>query len=283
MPGSRSRAIEKARTIPADGLIFDLEDAVAPAAKPEARTQVVEALNAGGFGDRELAVRCNGIDTPWGRGDLAAVAPCRPDAIVVPKIKRPSDLEEVVELVDAASGPGADPVPIWPMIETPTAVAEAREIAALPRVEVLVVGSNDLSAELGVHVGPGRATLLPYLAWILLAARESGVGVLDGVYNDVTDPEGFLVEARQGRAMGFDGKTLLHPDQVEPANRTWTFTDEEVAHARSVIEAFESAEARGEGVVTLEGRMIEILDVERARRVIAFAEAASGGGRASGP
>ena len=271
MPAANERALEKATTIPADAIIFDLEDAVAPDAKPEARARAVAAVGSGRYGRRELTIRCNGLDTPWGADDLAAAGAAGPQAVVIPKVDSVGYLDEVSSRLDAAGAAGE--VAIWPMIETPTAIFEARAIAAHPRVAVLVMGTNDLAKELRAPLVPGRHPLVPHLATAVLAAREAGRVILDGVYNDVRDPDGFAAECRQGREMGFDGKTLIHPGQVEPANDTWAPGAEEIEHARRVIEAFDAAMAEGRGVVTVDGRMIENLHVDNARRVLATADA----------
>jgi citrate lyase subunit beta/citryl-CoA lyase len=266
MPSSNARALEKARTIPADAVIFDLEDAVAPEAKESARDAACAAVTSGAYGRRTLTLRCNGLDTPWGRADLAAAAAAGPDAVVLPKVSGRAHLDEVAEV----TGPD---VRLWAMVETPAAVFAVREIAAHPQVDVLVIGTNDLAKELRAALVPGRVPLLPHLARILLAAREAGVDVLDGVYNDVRDLDGFEAECRQGAEMGFDGKTLVHPAQVEVANRVWAPDEAEVEHARRVIAAFEEAAREGRGVVTVDGRMVENLHVDNARRVIVTADA----------
>ena len=266
MPSSNARALEKAKALPADAIIFDLEDAVAPDAKEAARDAACAAVQSGAYGRRTLTIRCNGLDTPWGRADLSAAAGARPDAVVLPKVSGRPHLDEVV----AVTGPD---VRLWAMVETPAAVFAVREIAAHPQVDVLVVGTNDLAKELRAALVPGRAPLLPHLATIVLAAREAGVKVLDGVYNDVRDLQGFEAECRQGAELGFDGKTLVHPSQVEVANRVWAPSEAEVEHAGRVIAAFEEASAAGRGVVTVDGRMVENLHVDDARRVLATAEA----------
>ncbi|TAL21101.1 MAG: CoA ester lyase, partial [Frankiales bacterium] len=234
MPSSNARALEKAKTLPADAIIFDLEDAVAPDAKEAARAQACAAVASGEYGKRTLTIRCNGLDTPWGAADLSAAAAARPDAVVIPKVSGPDHLAAVAEAV----GPDTR---IWAMVETPSAIFAVREIAAHPQVDVLVMGTNDLAKELRAALVPGRAPLLPHLATALLAAREAGIEILDGVYNDVKDLDGFSAEARQGFEMGFDGKTLVHPSQVEPCNEVWAPSPEDVDHARRVIEAFEEA------------------------------------------
>ncbi len=270
MPAANDRALEKAQTIPADAIIFDLEDAVAPDAKPEARQKAVAAVGSGLYGNRELTIRCNGLDTQWGSDDVTAAAGARPAAVVIPKVDSVEYVDRVAALLDAA---GATDVSIWPMIETPTAIFEVRSIAAHPRVAVLVMGTNDLAKELRAPLVPGRHPLVPHLATALLAAREANKVILDGVYNDVKNPEGFEAECRQGMEMGFDGKTLIHPSQVEPANDMWAPSADDVDYAERVIAAFDEAVADGRGVVTVDGRMIENLHVDNARRVLATAAA----------
>ncbi|MGF1597810.1 MAG: HpcH/HpaI aldolase/citrate lyase family protein [Acidimicrobiales bacterium] len=271
MPAANTRALEKARSIPADALIFDLEDAVAPDAKAAARDQAAAAAASGGYGNREVTIRCNGLDTPWGPDDLVAAAAAGPAAVVIPKVESTTALANVVSRLEAAGA--SDDLTIWAMIETPTAIFDVRQIAAVDRVEVLIMGTNDLAKELRATAGADRAPLLPHLATAVLAAREAGKVILDGVYNDIGDTEGFEAECTQGARMGFDGKTLIHPGQVEIANRAWSPTEEEVADARKVIAAFAEAEADGRGVVTVDGRMIENLHVDNARRVLAVADA----------
>ena len=271
MPAANDRALEKAQTIPADAIIFDLEDAVAPDAKPDARAKAVAAVQSGLYGNRELTIRCNGLDTEWGRDDVLAAGAAAPAAVVIPKVDSVAYLDRVSGLLDEAGA--ADTVMIWPMIETPTAVFDVRAIAAHPRVAVLVMGTNDLAKELRSPLVPSRHPLVPHLAVALLAAREAGKVILDGVYNDVKNPEGFAAECRQGMEMGFDGKTLIHPSQVDPANETWAPSPDDVEHAERVIAAFDEAVAEGKGVVTVDGRMIENLHVDNARRVLATAAA----------
>jgi citrate lyase subunit beta/citryl-CoA lyase len=271
MPSSNARALEKAKGIAADAIIFDLEDAVAPDAKEAARSQAVAAAGSGEYGRRELTIRCNGLDTPWGADDLAAAASAGAAAVVVPKVSGAAHLGQVVAALGKAGAP--DELRIWPMVETPAAIFAIREIAAFERVACLVMGTNDLAKELRAALVAGRAPLLPHLATALLGAREAGVAILDGVYNDVKDLSGFEAECRQGIELGFDGKTLVHPTQVEVANRVWAPSEEEVAHARRVIEAFEEAEREGKGVVTVDGRMVENLHVDNARRTLAVAGA----------
>ena len=271
MPAANERALDKARTIPADALILDLEDAVAPDAKDAARSNACAAAASGDYGNREITIRCNALATPWGANDLAAAATSGTHAVVIPKIESVDELDAVVTHLDAAGAP-AD-LGVWAMVETPTAIADIRSIAAHPRVPVLVMGTNDLLKELRAEAGANREALVPHLAAALLGAREAGKVILDGVYNDVRDPDGFLAEAEQGRRLGFDGKTLIHPSQVDPANDTWAPSAEAVDHAERVIAAFEAAEAEGRGVITVDGRMIENLHVDNARRVLATARA----------
>ncbi len=271
MPAANERALEKAKTIPADAIIFDLEDAVAPDAKELARGQAVAAAGSGDYGNRELTIRCNGLDTPWGADDVAAAATSGAAAVVIPKVDSVAYLDEISAALAAAGAP--DEMAIWAMVETPTAILDVREIAAHERVTVLVMGTNDLYRELRATMVAGRHPLLPHLATALLAAREANVMILDGVYNDVRDPDGFLVEATQGFEMGFDGKTLVHPSQVDPTNDLWAPDEDEIEHARAVIAAFEEAQADGRGVVTVDGKMIENLHVAMAERAIALADA----------
>ena len=271
MPAANARALEKAQTIPADAIIFDLEDAVAPDAKDVAREQACAAASSGAYGNRFLTIRCNGLDTPWGGPDIEAASKAGPGAIVIPKVSGVDALAEVARRMEAAGAPAH--TTIWAMVETPIAIFSVREIAKFDRVSVLVMGTNDLAKELRAQMVASRAPLTPHLATALLAAREAGRGILDGVYNDVRNAEGFVIEARQGFEMGFDGKTLIHPSQVEPTNEIWAPSADEIDHARRVIEAFETATAQGKGVVTVDGRMIENLHVDNARRMLAVADA----------
>ena len=271
MPAANARALEKAQTIACDAIIFDLEDAVAPDAKALARDQACAAVRSGNYGNKELTIRCNGLDTPWGADDLAAAAAAAPAAVVIPKVSNVAYLERVSSWLDSAGAPAT--TKIWAMIETPEAIYHAREIAAFERVSVLVMGTNDLAKELRAQLVPGRAPLVAHLAASLLAARAAGKVILDGVYNDVRNEEGFAVEARQGFELGFDGKTLVHPSQVDPTNSIWAPSEADIDHAGRVIAAFEAAEAEGRGVVTVDGRMIENLHVDNARRTLAVAAA----------
>lgn len=271
MPAANERALEKAKTLPADAIIFDLEDAVAPDAKETARGQAVAAATSGEYGNRELTIRCNGLDTPWGADDIAAAGAAGPAAVVIPKVANAAHVGQIADALEAAGAP--DHTMIWAMVETPEAIFAARDIAAHERVSVLVMGTNDLAKELRAGLVPGRHPLLPHLSTSLLAAREAGKVILDGVYNDIKNAEGFLAECTQGAEMGFDGKTLIHPAQVEPCNDVWAPSDDEIELAQRHIAAFEEAEAEGRGVVTVDGRMIENLHVDNARRVLAVAEA----------
>ncbi len=271
MPAANERALEKAKSIAADAIIFDLEDAVAPDAKAGARPNAVAAASSGEYGNRELTIRCNGLDTQWGNDDLAAAAASGASAVVIPKVSSTATLDLVSSMLAAAGAP--DSLTIWAMIETPTAIFDVRAIAAHPRVSTLVMGTNDLARELRAALTPGRHPLLPHLAVALAAARESGKVILDGVFNDVKDLDGFRAECVQGAEMGFDGKTLIHPGQVDIANEVWAPTEDEVEHARRVIDAFEEGLREGRGVVTVDGRMIENLHVENARRALATATA----------
>ena len=276
MPAANERALEKAKAIACDAIIFDLEDAVAPDSKAFARDHAVAAVTSGEYGSRELTIRCNGLSTPWGTDDLAAAAAAAPSAIVIPKVESVAYLDDIAARLDAA---GASGTSIWAMVETPSAIFDVRAIAAHPRVAVLVMGTNDLAREIGAPLIPGRSNLTPYLSTAVLAAREAGKVILDGVYNDVRDEEGFAAECRQGVEMGFDGKTLIHPGQVEPANAAWSPTSDEVEYSRRVIEAFSAAEAEGRGVITVDGRMIENLHVANARRTLTVADAIADLGR----
>lgn len=272
MPGANTRALEKARTLPADALILDLEDAVAPDAKEQARENVCAAVAAGGYGRRELTIRANGIGTPWHEADLRAVAAAGPSAVVVPKISSADEVHAVERILESAGAP--DHLRIWAMLETPQAVHHAVSIAtASERLAVLVMGTNDLLKELRCQSVPGRAPLLWSLSACVAAARSAGKAILDGVFNAIDDAEGFAAECRQGAQFGFDGKTLIHPSQLDPANEAFAPSAAEVEHAHRVIAAFDEAVAAGKGVVTLDGRMIENLHVDNARRAIAMDDA----------
>jgi citrate lyase subunit beta / citryl-CoA lyase len=270
MPGSNARALEKARALPADALILDLEDAVAPDAKDVARRQVCDAVKARGFGKREIIIRINGLGTPWGEADLAAAVEARPDAILVPKISAPSDLHAIdSKMMRADVG-----IAVWAMVETPAAILGIAAIAAAGgRLGCFVMGTNDLIKEIrGLHT-PDRANLAAALSLSVLAARANGLAVIDGVYNDIANAEGFEASCRQARAFGFDGKTLIHPSQVEPCNAVFAPSAEEVDAARKIIAAFDAPENKGKGAIKLDGRMVELLHAEIARGTVAMADA----------
>ncbi|MEI8393010.1 MAG: CoA ester lyase [Actinomycetes bacterium] len=271
MPAANERALDKAKSIPADALIFDLEDAVSPDAKPDARRNAVAAARSGEYGNKEITIRCNGLETQWGADDLTAAAMAGVSAVVIPKINSVREVEAVSSALATAGAPGS--MKIWAMIETPTAIFDVRAIAAHPRVQTLVMGTNDLAKELRATQVRGRAPLMHHLATALLAAREAGKIILDGVFNDIKDADAFRDECLQGAQMGFDGKTLIHPSQVEIANDVWAPTADEVDYAQRVIAAFEEATAEGRGVITVDGRMIENLHVDNARQVLAVQQA----------
>ena len=272
MPAANERALEKAKSIAADAIIFDLEDAVAPDAKEVARANAVAAASSSEYGTRELTIRCNGLDTPWGVDDLAAAAQSGAAAVVIPKVSSVAALDQVSDRLDAA-GAHAD-MKIWAMVETPTAILDVRAIAAHWRVSALVMGTNDLAREIRSSLAArGRHPLVPHLATALLAAREADKVILDGVFNDVKDLDGFRTECVQGFEMGFDGKTLIHPGQVDVCNEVWAPSEADIDTARGMIAAFEEAVAQGKGVVTYQGRMIENLHVANAQRILAVADA----------
>jgi citrate lyase subunit beta/citryl-CoA lyase len=273
MPGSNSRAIEKARTLPADAVILDLEDSVAPDAKAAAREQIREAVVAGGFGTREVIVRINALDSAWWLDDLDMVAKAKPDAVLVPKVSTPGHLEDVAErLIDISAD---HRMRVWAMMETPLAMLNAREIAAAAadvemRLAAFVMGTNDLAKETRARITPGRFAMLPWLMGCIAAARAFGLDILDGVFNDLADAQGFARECAEARDMGFDGKTLIHPRQIEPCNAAFSPSEDEVAQAKKIIAAFDLPENRDKGVVQLEGRMVERLHADMARRTVAI-------------
>ena len=278
MPGSNSRALDKAKTLPADGLILDLEDSVAPDAKQAARQQVVEAVKAGGFGPREIFIRINGVDTPWHADDLSAVAHAAPDVILVPKVSSAGTLELIGRrLLDM----GTDhKTRVWAMIETPLAIFNILSIAAAARdsetrLSGFVMGTNDLAKDTRARLVPGRAPMLSWLSMCVAAARIHGIDILDGVYNDIGNADGFTRECVQGVDLGFDGKTLIHPSQIEPCNKAFSPSPAEVEQARKMIAAFDLPENKGKGVVAIDGRMVERLHADMARRTVAIAEAIS--------
>ncbi|MFG1426134.1 HpcH/HpaI aldolase/citrate lyase family protein [Roseixanthobacter glucoisosaccharinicivorans] len=279
MPGSNARALEKARTLPADAVILDLEDAVAPDAKAEARARVVDSVKAGGFGHREVVIRVNGLDTPWGADDLTAAAGAAPDAILLPKVQDPEQLQVVGARLKALGVP--DETRVWAMIETPLAIFALKEIAEaardpLTRLDVFVLGTNDLAKETRAALVPGRAPMYGWLMMAVAAAHAYGIDVLDGVWNQFQDMDGFLAECAQGFEMGMDGKTLIHPTQIEPCNTAFSPPEAEVARARAIIGVFDLPENAGKGVVTLDGRMVERMHADIARRTVALADAIAG-------
>jgi citrate lyase subunit beta / citryl-CoA lyase len=272
MPASNARALDKARTLDADALVFDLEDAVAPDAKPTARGMAVAAARSGGYAPREVIIRVNALDTPWGRDDLAAVAGSGADAVLLPKVESAAAVHDALGVLDVAGAPAA--LALWCMLETPRGILRAEEIAAAAaRVAALVMGTSDLTKDLRARPTPDRAPLVTSLGLCVLAARAHGLAALDGVHLDLDDEVGFLTACRQAAAMGFDGKTLIHPKTIAAANAAFAPASEEVAWARRIIAAHADALARGQGVVVVDGRLVENLHVEDARRVVALAEA----------
>lgn len=267
MPGSRPRALEKARSLPADALILDLEDAVAPAEKENARELVAKAVEDGGYGSRKLIVRVNGFDTAWGEADLARAARAQPDAILLPKVESPADIARAALLM--ADAGAEERVRIWAMMETPRGALNALAIAdSHPRLEGFVLGTNDLVKDLGAAHTPDRLPLVASLGLCLLAARAAGLVCVDGVYNAFQDAEGLRAACLQGRDMGFDGKTLIHPGQVEPCNAAFSPSVAEVEEAEGIVAAWR--DGQGSGVVTVNGKMIERLHVDIAERVLAI-------------
>ena len=276
MPGSNARAIEKARTLPADAVILDLEDSVAPDAKATARQQVVEAVKAGGFGAREVIVRVNGLDTPWHVDDVTAAAHAAPDAILVPKITTPQQLEAIGQrLLDMRADLRTR---IWAMIETPLAIFNILALAAEAddsesRLAAFVMGTNDLAKDTRARIVPGRGPMVPWLMQCIAAVRIYGIDILDGVYNDLGNAEGFARECGEARDMGFDGKTLIHPNQIASCNTAFSPSADDVAQAHKIIAAFDLPENKDKGVVQIDGRMVERLHAEMARRTVAIAQA----------
>jgi citrate lyase subunit beta/citryl-CoA lyase len=272
MPGSNPRALEKGRSLAADALILDLEDAVSPDAKDTARAQVGDAVTAGGYGRREIVIRSNGLDTPWGHDDLIMAATSGADAVLLPKVESADAVRRAERVLRAAGAP--DALAIWCMIETPRGVLHAEQIAdAGPRLAALVMGTSDLAKDLHCAHTPMRLPLLTSLSHCLLAARAAGLAIVDGVHLDLNDDDGFRRACEDGLAMGFDGKTLIHPKTIATANEVFAPAAETVAWSRRVIDAHRAASARGEGVVLLDGKLIENLHVEEAHRIVALAEA----------
>ncbi|MCB1496347.1 MAG: CoA ester lyase [Bauldia sp.] len=277
IPGSNARALDKGRTIPADVLILDLEDAVAVEAKEMARAAVAAAVNVHAYGKREVVVRVNGLGTPWIARDIAAVVAAMPDAVLIPKISRMEDIRRARAALAAAQAPAE--LSLWAMIETPLAVLNAASIASTANngsgaaLDTLVIGTNDLAREMGVRLLPGRAALVPALSQCVLAARAYGLAVLDGTFNDLTDWKGFDAECQQGRDLGMDGKTLIHPRQVPIANEAFAPSNEEVEWAEKVLAAFDRPENHEKAVIAVEGQMVERMHERMALRVIETATA----------
>ncbi len=275
MPGSNQRALDKARELPVDVVIMDLEDSVAPEAKETARTNVIAAIAAGGYGHREIIVRINGYGTPWWKDDLVAVAKSGANALLAPKIGGADLLSKLGDLLAINGAP--DEMRLWAMAETPEAIIKINSIAnADPRLEVLVIGTSDLAKELRIPPDPDRIGLLPALTASILAARAHGLDILDGVFGDLVDADGFIRSCEQGRKLGFDGKTLIHPGQIEAANRIFGVSAADVAAATDIIKAWEAAAAKGSGIAVVNGRMIENLHAEEARRVLELNAAIAG-------
>jgi citrate lyase subunit beta/citryl-CoA lyase len=271
MPGSNARALEKARTLAADGLILDLEDAVSPDAKEEARRQVCEAVKAGGYGGRELLVRVNGLNTPWFHADVVAAATSGADAILIPKVESADAVRQVEAIMDAAGAP--ETMAIWCMMETPRGILKAEEIAnSSRRMGGFVMGTSDLAKDLHAAHTRERLPMITSLGLCLLAARAYGLAVLDGVYLDLNDDEGFEYSCRQGLELGFDGKTLIHPKTIDAANRVFAPTEKEIAWSQKIIAAHAEAAAAGKGVVVVDGKLVENLHVENAKRIVRLAE-----------
>jgi citrate lyase subunit beta/citryl-CoA lyase len=274
MPGSNARALEKARMLPADVIIIDLEDAVAPEAKASAREQACAAIKAKGFGSREVVLRTNGFETPWANDDLAAAVAAQPDAVLIPKVSSVEQLQAVGDQIRRAPRAMA----VWAMIETALGILNISSIASAAkdgstRLSCLVLGTNDIAKETRARFVPGRWPWVPALSQVIVAARAHGLDVLDGVFNDIKDIEGFRRECADGRDLGFDGKTLIHPTQLEPCNEIFSPSSEEIAAAKKIVAAFELPENKGKGVISLDGRMVEIMHADIARRTVALSEA----------
>ena len=271
MPGSNARALEKGKGLPADGLILDLEDAVAPDAKAAARRQIGEAVEAGGYGHREVIVRVNGLTTPWGRDDLAAACGFAVDAVLLPKVENADTVHQAEELMDSAGAPPG--MSIWCMMETPLAMLHAQEIAGGGgRLGGFVMGTSDLAADLHAAHTRDRLPMITGLGLCILAARAMGLPILDGVYLDLGDDEGFEYACGQGAELGFDGKTLIHPKQIEAANTAFAPSANEIEWSRRIIAAHAEAEKEGQGILLLDGKLIENLHVNNAKRLVAMSE-----------
>lgn len=276
MPGSNARALEKARTLAADGFIFDLEDAVAPDLKQAARQQVAAAVTSRAYGRREILIRINGLDTAWWLEDVGMVAKAHPDGIVIPKVESPDQLTAISDRLGDINADHA--IRVWAMIETPLGVLHAEEIAEQARdfevrLEGFIIGPNDIARETRMRMVKGRSPMLPALSSCIFAARAHGIDILDGVYNDFSDAEGFASECAQSRDMGFDGKTLIHPSQIEACNAAFTPGADEISRAREILAAFEKPENAGKGAIQLGGQMVERLHMEMAKRTVAIADA----------
>jgi citrate lyase subunit beta / citryl-CoA lyase len=276
MPGSNARALEKAKSLAADGFIFDLEDAVAPDAKQAARQQIAAAVASRGYGAREILVRINGLDTSWWLEDIGMVARAHPDGIVLPKVQSPDQLKAIADRLGDINADHA--IRVWAMIETPLGVLHAEELAAQARdfeirLTGFIIGPNDIARETRMKMVQGRGPMLPALSHCIFAARAHGIEILDGVYNDFSDTEGFAAECVQARELGFDGKTLIHPAQIEACNAAFTPSPEEVARAKEILAAFERPENATRGAIQLGGQMVERLHMELAKRTVAIAEA----------
>ena len=274
MPGANDRALEKARSLPADAVILDLEDSVAPEAKVEARKKVVEAVREGGYGRREVVIRPNALETAWGTADILAAAAAAPDAILVPKVQHPGDIISAAKILKSVNAP--ERTKLWAMMETPQSILHAASIAAVGadpenRLVCLVMGTNDLLKESRARALHDRFAVVPWLAMTVVAARGYGLDIIDGVYNDFKDEVGFRKECEHGRTLGMDGKTLIHPSQVTPCNEIFSPTDEEVAWAKKIIRAFDEPESAHKGVITVDGKMVERLHLEQAKRTVAIA------------
>lgn len=269
MPGSNARALEKAKTLDVDSLIFDLEDAVSPDAKQQAREQITQVVNAGGYGKREIIVRVNGLDTEWGKDDIVAMAQLPVDGVLLPKINQAQQILDAVQLLDENGGLAE--LPIWIMAETPQGMFNIESIAGShPRLKVIVMGTSDLAKEMRVRHTPERIGMLVPLSLCVMAARVHGLDIVDGVYLDLDNTEGFEAACIQGRDMGFDGKTLIHPKQIAPANQIFAPSETEVQQAEKIIQAWDEAQQAGKGVVVVNGRLVENLHVEEAKRMLAL-------------
>ncbi|MEK7989779.1 MAG: CoA ester lyase [Thiotrichaceae bacterium] len=276
MPGSNARALEKAKTLSVDSLIFDLEDAVSPDAKQQAREQITQAVNAGGYGEREVIVRVNGLDTEWGKDDIAAIAKLPIDGVLLPKIDQAQQVLEAIQLLDENGGSAE--LPIWIMAETPQGMFNIESIAGShPRLKTIVMGTSDLAKEMRVRHTPDRIGMLVPLSLCVMAARVHGLDIVDGVYLDLENAEGFEAACIQGRDMGFDGKTLIHPKQIAASNQVFAPSEAEIKHAEKVIQAWDEAQQAGKGVVVVSGRLVENLHVEEAKRMLALSGAIQNG------